>query len=245
MKTDKKLRTAIIILIWLALWQAMSLLIHNAILFAGPYETGKALFTLASTGAFWLSLGNTALRIISGFVIGAVLGMVMAYIAYKHRLFGDFIAPFISVIKSIPVASFVILLLIWFGAPCLSLIISALVVFPMIYLNTYEGLVSTDIKLLEMARIFRMSNSSIIKNIYLPHLKPFLAGAFKLASGMSWKSGIAAEVIARPVHSMGDSIYQSKIYIDTAELFAWTLMAILLAFLFEKAITLAVRRIFR
>jgi len=221
----------------------MSIFINNAILFAGPYETVRTLIMLSATGEFWLSLGNTSLRIISGFVIGSIAGLVLAYIAYRFRLFGEFISPFMSVIKSIPVASFVILLLIWFGAPYLSMIISALVVLPIIYLNTFEGLCSTDIKLLEMAKVFRMQNGSVIRNIYIPHLKPFLTGAFKLACGMSWKSGIAGEVIARPLHSMGDGIYLSKIYIDTGELFAWTLMAVLLAFLFEKLISLLIRRL--
>ena len=242
---DKRVRRIVIILIWLAIWQAMSLLIHNAILFAGPAETARTLYSLMITGDFWISLANTTARIILGFAGGSALGLILAYVAYKNRLFGEFINPLVTVIKSIPVPSFVILLLIWFGAPFLSLIISALVTFPMVYLNTFEGLCSTDVKLLEMAKVFRMTGSSVIKNIYLPHLKPFLAGAFKLACGMSWKSGIAAEVIARPLHSMGDSIYQSKIYIDTAELFAWTLMAVLLAFLFEKLISLLIRRIFR
>ena len=223
----------------------MSFLIDNPILAAGPIETVKTLATLVQDGSFWLSLANTTLKIIGGFVIGSALGLVLAYIAYKFRLFGEFISPFVSVIKSVPVASFVIILLIWFGAPFLALTISALVVFPMIYLNTYEGLTSTDPKLLEMGKIFRMKTSSVIRDIYLPHLKPFLSGAFKLACGMSWKSGIAAEVIARPLHSIGNSIYQSKIYIDTAELFAWTFMAVVLAFIFEKTVTLVIRRVLR
>ena len=242
---DKRVRKAIIIAAWLCLWQVMSLVINNQILFAGPYETIKALISLGASGGFWFSLLSTTLRIIGGFLAGSVIGMILAYVSYKVSLFGDIISPFISVIKSIPVASFVILLLIWFGAPLLAFYVTALVVFPMIYLNTYEGLCATDRKLLEMAKIFRMKDSAVIRHIYLPSLKPFLAGAFKLACGMAWKSGIAAEVIARPLNSIGNNIYLSKIYIDTAELFAWTFMAILLAFLFEKLMSLAVRRFFK
>lgn len=244
MKADR-FKKIIFIVAWLVIWQVISLIVNNKILLAGPYETGKALIALSVTGSFWISIALTSLRILSGFIAGSAIGIILAYISCRIKIFEEFISPVVSVIKSIPVASFVILLLIWFGAPLLSLFVTALVVFPMMYINILEGLRSTDTKLLEMARIFRMRDSKIALYIYLPSLKPFLAGAFKLSCGMAWKSGIAAEVIARPLNSVGNNIYLSKVYIDTADLFAWTAMAVLLAFLCEKLITLAARRVLK
>ena len=144
--------------------------------------------------------------------------------------------------KTVPVASFVILALIWAGADNLSLIISFLVVFPIIYLNTAAGLSSTDGQLLEMSRVYRVRRSARIWHIYRPALAPYLVSACQVALGMSWKSGIAAEVIGTPEYSIGENLYMAKGFFTTDELFAWTAVIIALSFLFEKAVLLLIKR---
>ncbi|MBQ8031686.1 MAG: ABC transporter permease subunit [Butyrivibrio sp.] len=110
--------------------------------------------------------------------------------------------------------------------------------FPILYLNTLEGLKSTDVKLLEMAKVYRMPGTRLLRYIYLPQLKPFFKSAFKLAIGMSFKSGIAAEVIGQPLGTIGNGLYLSKIYLETADLFAWTIVVVLISFICEKLISL-------
>lgn len=241
---DKRLlKNSGIILIWLVIWQVVTMLINNTILLAGPIDTIKALCILATTSKFWLSLLSSFLRIIGGFLIGVTLASLLSALSYKCQLIKDFLNPLVLVIKSIPVASFVIIVLIWVGAPNLSLIISSLVVFPIVYLSLLEGLTSIDIKLIEMASVFRIKPLTTFKNIYLRSLKPFLLSSLGLASGMCFKSGIAAEVIGRPKFSIGNNIYSSKAYLNTADIFAWTIVAILLAFVFEKFIKFILRRV--
>ena len=125
----------------------------------------------------------------------------------------------------------------------MSAIVVSLVVFPIIYLNTLEGLRSTDIKLLQMAQVYKMRPLMKLKHIYLRSLRPFLISSFSLAVGMSWKSGIAAEAIGRPRTSMGEGIYASKIYLETDKLFAWTICAIMLSFVFERIVKAVLRRV--
>ena len=150
-----------------------------------------------------------------------------------------------TVIKSIPVASFVILVIIWAGSGSLSLVISSLVVFPTVFLNTLAGLDSTSVKLIETGRMFRFRTRDKIRHIYLPSCAPHIGSAVCLGAGMAFKSGIAAEVIGRPLRSIGTGIYLSKISLATADLFAWTFCAVVLAFLFEKLITKLMKRILK
>lgn len=241
---DKK-RTArriLFALAWLLLWQLLSLAVDNKILLVGPYETLLTLFSEIGKKTFILSLGGTFLRIAGGFFTGLFIGALLALCSYRSEVFCDFISPLVSVVKSIPVASFVILILIWAGAPMLSLVISCLVVFPIFYLNIYEGLKAAPHDLLEMAHVFGMKRSYVFKHIRVTSLKPFLQSSISLACGMAWKSGIAAEVIGRPAGSLGGNIYLSKVYLETSELFAWTLVAVLAAALFEKVIKYAAGR---
>ena len=147
--------------------------------------------------------------------------------------------------KAVPVAVFAVLLLIWWGASPLAVAVCFLVVFPNIYLNTLEGLKNADAELIEMAEVFRLPFVTRFFYIYRPALKPFLLSAFQLSLGMSWKSGVAAEVIGTPVHSIGGALYLAKIYLDTADLFAWTAVIIVLSVLFEKIVFGCVEYFFR
>ena len=229
-------RKLIIAAVWLALWQLLAMAVNNMILLAGPADTLQALFRMAGEAEFWISIGNSLLRILGGFAAGAVLGIFFAALSYRFPPAREFLAPAVMVMKAIPVASFVILVIIWAGNRMLSFYISSFVVFPVLYLNTLEGLYSTDVRLLELARVFRMRTASRIRFLYLPQLKPFLKSALGLTAGMSFKSGIAAEVIGQPLLSVGNGLYRAKIWLETADVFAWTLTVILLSGIIERVI---------
>ena len=229
-------RKLIIAAVWLALWQLLAMAVNNMILLAGPADTLQALFRMAREPEYWCSIGNTMLRILGGFAAGSVLGILSAALSYRFRLIREFLAPAVTIMKAVPVASFVILVLIWAGNRMLSLMISGFVVFPILYLNTLEGLDSTDGKLLELARTFRMTTGARIRYLYLPQLKPFLKSALRLSAGMSFKSGIAAEVIGQPLVSIGNGLYRAKVWLETADVFAWTVTAILLSWIIERII---------
>lgn len=224
----------IIILIWIFVWQLLSSMIHNSILLAGPIETISALSGMFLTGKYWESIGFSAVRIIGGFCIGSVIGICLAWASYRMKFMEEFLSPVISVLKAIPVASFVIIILIWSGNKMLSLYVTSLIVMPVIYLNTLSGLKASDIQLLEMAKVFRMSMWRQLRYIYIPGLRPALYSAFQAAMGMAWKSGVAAEVIGQPIGSIGNGLYQSKIYLETADLFAWTITIIVASYVIEK-----------
>lgn len=229
-------RKGIILLGWLAVWQVAGILVDNSIMLVGPVETAGALAANAVKAGFWKTVCWSILRIGSGFLVGFVLGLAFAAAAFRFRLVQEVLQPVMGLMKAVPVASFVVLLLIWWGSSFLAVAVSFLIVLPGTYISTLEGLKSTDRKMLEMARVFHMPLKNQFFYIYRPALKPFLDGSLKVALGMSWKSGVAAEVIGTPDFSIGEKLYLSKIYLDTAGVLAWTAVIIVLSFLFEKAV---------
>lgn len=227
-------RKAGIICFWLVLWQFISIAVHNSIILVGPAEVAGALIAQIPTAEFWRTIGLTFGKISTGFLGAFLAGSLTGSAACRFPFLKDLLEPVMVLVKSVPVASFVILALIWIGSRNLSVFIAFLVVFPMIYINTIAGLHSAEPQLLEMARVFHMSGWKKFRYIYWPALLPYLISGANISLGMSFKSGIAAEVIGVPDHSIGEKLYMAKIYLSTADLFAWTLVIIVISGLFEK-----------
>ncbi len=153
--------------------------------------------------------------------------------------------PVMLTVKSVPVASFIILALIWFSSANLSVLISFLMVLPIIYTSVLDGIRSVDRQLLEMAQVFRIPGLRVVRYIYVPQVMPFFYPACSVALGMSWKAGAAAEVIGIPRGSIGERLQQAKVYLDTPDLFAWTLVIVAASLFFEKIVLLLVGRVAR
>lgn len=236
MKRSERTHKLLIVLLWIAVWQIASLLIHNAILFVGPFDVICAFIRLLPAAEFWHSIGSSFCKISIGTFVAFLLALSTGSAASRLPILRDFLEPLMLLMKTVPVASFVILALIWVGSVNLSVFTSFLVVFPAIYVSTIAGIQSTDKRLLEVIRVFRVSRRKQLRMVYLPALMPYLISSCRTALGMSWKSGVAAEVIGVPSHSIGEKLYMAKIYLSTADLFAWTIVIIAVSALFERLI---------
>ena len=245
MKAKKYIRTTLIVLIWLVIWQVLALAVNNSILLSGPVETVETLITFGATPSFYLSVGITTGKILLGFFLGGLLGSVLALLSYRINIVKEFLSPFVSVIKSIPVVSFIIIALIWAGSSNVTIIVSAVISFPIFYKNLLEGLLVTDPKMLELAKVYQMKTSKKIRYIYLPSLTPHIKSAISLAIGMAFRGGITAEVVGQPLKSIGNGLYRAKINLATSEMLAWTLVAVLSAFLVEKLISFIVKKVLK
>lgn len=225
-----------VLVFWLAIWQIVAVAINQDIVLTSPIQTIQTLFSLAQLREFWVSIGLSLLRIFVGGALAFTFGSLLAFLSFRYKLVKLLFEPLISTIKSIPVASFVILLLIWVRTPYLSISISFLMALPIIYIAVLEGLLGTDQKLIEMANVYQIHGWYRVKAIYLSQLMPSLKTATSLAMGFCWKSGIAAEVIGLPTFSIGEHLYNAKVYLDTPALFAWTLVVIVMSVLGEKIV---------
>ena len=173
-----------------------------------------------------------------------VLAFVLALAAGRWPVVEVLLRPYVLAIKAVPVASFIIICLIWMSTRQLAVFISFLMVFPVIYSNTLQGIKSADGALLEMARVYRVPFSRRLGYIYAPQVKPFLLSGCSVALGMSWKSGVAAEVIGVVGGSIGERLYEAKVYFQMTDLLAWTVVIVVCSVGFEKLVLWLLRRCF-
>jgi len=230
----KKFKSILILSIWLLLWQIGSMLIGQELFLVSPSRVVLTLFGLIGTAAFWQSIFVSFSRIMLGFVLAFTIGTVLAVLTAKLEWLHDFIAPILNVIKATPVASFIILALVWINSKNLSVFISFLMVLPVIYTNIRQGIKSIDQHLIEVGQVFSLSKEKMLRYLYLPSMVPYIASACTVGIGLCWKSGISAEVIGLPNDTMGMHLYNAKVYLNTPDLFAWTVTIIVLSVIMEK-----------
>ena len=204
------------VLFWLLLWQAGAMAIDQRIILVSPLTVLARLTELVPTLDFWGAIGYSLVRITAGFLLGVAAGTLLAALSARFRRVEELLAPALLAIKSIPVASFIIHLL--------------------------SGIRAADPQLLEMARVFRVPALRGIRYVYLPQVLPYFRSACGSALGLCWKSGIAAEVIGMPDGSIGEQLQQAKIYLNTPDLFAWTLVIVLVSLIFEKVFLALLKR---
>ena len=221
--------------LWLGVWQAAGLLVGSDILLASPLDTCRRLVSIVASERFLPILWFSFSRIAGGFLAAFVLGVALGFLANRSSLIRELLAPLVLAFKSIPVACIVVLLLIWVGSREVSGIAVFLMAFPALYLATVEGLGQVDEKLGQMLSVFGVGPVRRLLAHTWPSLLPYLVATSRNACGMAWKAGVAAELIGTPLGSMGERIYQAKILLETADLFAWTVIVVAVSYLCEQA----------
>lgn len=244
-KLKKVLVFLAVLLFWTGVWQGVFMLVGKEILVVSPAQVAGKMLELVRESYFWQSIGMTFLRISTGYISGVLLGTLCAVLTVAVPFLKTLLYPLISLVKATPVASFIILALVWIKKDGVPVFITFLIVFPIIWANVSEAVVNTDKGLLEMAKAFSLGRLSIVKNIYLHSVLPYFAAGCTTAIGLAWKAGVAAEVIAMPRSSVGYNLYRSKINIETADLFAWTIVVIVLSVILERFIVFLLGKIKR
>lgn len=211
---------------WLVLWQIASMAWDSPLLLPGPLDVGARLIALVPDPSFWHRVLFSLSRIVAGFVAGVAIGGVGAVAAARWKAVEDLLAPLMALAKSVPVASITVLALVWLRAANLAVLVVALVVVPLVYESTLSGLRATDRTLDEAVALFRIGGARRLCFFVMPQLYPYLEAALGTALGMAWKAGVAAEVIGIPAGSLGEAVYDTKVYFDTAGLFAVTIAVI-------------------
>lgn len=225
----------------LLLWQVLAMVIKQPILIVTPLSVIKRLGTIWLEAGFWSSIGFSMLRILVGFFAGLILGIFFAIISSKSKLAEALLWPYMVTVRSVPVASIVVICLIWLSSANLSAFISFLIVIPVIYQNVLTGIRSKDKELEEAAMVSGATGFQRFRYVTLPQIAPHLLSACTVTVGMAWKAGIAAEIIGTPKGSIGQQLYLSKIYLDTDDLLAWTVVLVILSIICEKLIVAGIK----
>ena len=221
---------------WLTVWQIAAMRIQNKIILITPAEAFARLAQLAVTGTFWKALCASAGRVMGGFGLAVLAAVPLACFSVRAGWVEDLLKPVVKTMRAIPVASFVILSLILFSSRFLSVFIAFTVAFPMLYTGMTDALRSRSLPLREAADVFRVRFFRRIRYLDLPEILPHLATVCRMAVGMAWKAGVAAELIGIPRSSIGEHLQQAKTYLDMADLFAWTVAIVAVSALCERGV---------
>lgn len=228
--------TVLTVLFWLAAWQSAAMIVNQSLFMPSPAETFVSLSKLIVTDVFWLSVAFTFYRVVMGVVISFVVGILLAYFASHSTFLEYLLRPVVAATKATPVMSVIILALVWFTSSFVPIFACILLCFPIFYTNTLSGLRSVDKQLLEMAAVFRVKRSRVISGIIIPTVIPHVYSALAMCLGFSWKSVVAAEVLSTPKYALGYRLYETKLYLEIPDLFAWTLTIIVISLIVEKVL---------
>lgn len=240
----KKLtRILLVALFWLSVWQLLAWNVGKELLLPSPYRVLITLWNLILTTDFWSSIFFSIIRVVIGIVVALFAGTLVAILTSRWKPLREVIAPFITVIRSTPVASFILLLWLWLGADKLPAIICLLMVFPIAWSAASDAISALDKNLAEVCKVYRLSLSERIIHFYIPSFFPYFLSASKTSIGLAWKAAVAAETLVVSPHSIGRHLFDTKITLETPELFAWTLVVILLSLVIESITSLALGKL--
>ncbi len=221
--------------LWLVVWQLARVAVAQALILPGPVEVASALVRLVASAPFWEKLLFSGARIIAGLLLAYVLALALSAASHASGIVRACVRPPMLAMKATPVVCVVVLLLIWLGASYVSVAAVFLMVLPAVYFPALEGLSNADAPLRELMDVYGVRGPRRAFAYWWPELLPYLVATSESVVGMSWKAGVAAELIGMPSGSIGERIYQAKLLLETGDLFAWTIVVIALAALCERA----------
>lgn len=226
---------------WLAVWVLVAALGAQPLILPGPGAVALALLRLVCDGGTWAILAGSGARILGGLVFAAVCGGVLAGISSRSRAFARLVAPALSFVKATPVACVVVLLLIWLGSARVSIAAVFLMALPGVYFSLVEGLSQVDKPLEQMFRLHGVRGWRLFCAHTWREVLPFVLSCARAVIGMSWKAGVAAELIGMAVGTVGERIYQAKLLIETADLLAWTVLVVAASWACERVLVWLLR----
>ncbi|MGI6438892.1 MAG: ABC transporter permease [Sphaerochaetaceae bacterium] len=216
------------LLLLLGVWHIGSLVLDAQVILPTPSKTLSAFITLLQYKPLSVNLLTTVGRALKSFLIIVTVGSVLGIIAGYKPLFSAALQPLLVMCKAIPVMSIILLAFIWFSSGTVPLFSAFLMGFPVMFVQVEEGvrLISEDLS--EMSHMYHFSQKDRIMHLIIPSLTPSLITGAKASLSMVWKVVIAAEVLTVPRYGVGSRMQLAQINLETAEVLAWTLIAILL-----------------
>lgn len=231
-----KLPVFLAVLVMLVIWQLTAFWVAYPAIFPTVQSLVANTFQLLTKSEFYVSLFATLLRGFVGFALSFLMALAAAGVAAHSQFWKQFFNPIVVIIRSVPVISVVLVALLWFSPPQLPVFIALLTMFPVLYQSVLSGFEHVDNRLVEMSVVFGYSKWLTFLKIYLPSAKMIITGGISTASGFGWRAIIIGEVLAQPVHGIGTGMKMAQVYLNVSELFAWTIVAVLVSYLFDLVI---------
>ena len=232
----KSIPTILSITILLVLWQVLAMLICLPDLVPTVPRLLGTLASLFVSGSFYQSVAATILRGVAGMTLSLIAAGGAAFLFNRNEWIYELFRPLLALMRSIPVISFILLALIFLNTESIPLMIAFLTMFPLLTENLTKGIRSRRKGLLIMARQFKIGYWNRLTQVIYPQLKPFLYSGLASASGFGWRAIIMGEVLVQSFPGIGGEMKQAQVFIAVPELMAWTVIAILISYFFDKGI---------
>ena len=229
-------RLAVAAVFWLGLWSFTAWRMEQPLLLPMPHRVAICLWGLMKSADFWSAAGASLLRVLLGLALAVSLGCVLAVLTERYEWLNALFSPLLSLIRSVPVASFILLAVLWMGRDRVPVFIVVLMALPVVWSNVAAGIHTADPALLEMSRAYGFSGWRRFRRVWLPSVMPHFLSACRTALGLAWKAGVAAEVLTVPAQSIGRMLYTTKQNLEVEELFAWTAVVVVLSLIIEQGL---------
>lgn len=233
---------AVVLAVLVAIWAVASAVVDVEIVLPSPIAVVVALGKLFAKQTFYRSLGLTLLRTVVAFALSLTVALVLSLLAKCFLAIGKVVAPIVTILRTVPtLAVILIVMMLLSNSANVAVAVSFLIVFPVCY-SALSTTLNGTAKLDEMCFVFDVTVWDKITKVYLPTLLPQLVEQLRSSLPLSLKVVIAGEVLAFPVYGIGKEMYKAQMGLDTATLFAYTVLAIAISFVVEVVVSLAFYR---
>lgn len=229
--------TCLSILLIPVAWQLLSWQMAQPQLIPSFPDLIRALFRLVYSPGFLVSIGTTCLRACVGLLLSLAAASITAFLLNRSEAIRFLFMPWLSLLRSVPVISFILLALIFLNPEMIPLLIAFLTMYPLLTENLLKGLMNRRDSWKMLARQFHLNAWNRLFQINYPQLRPYLFSGLASAVGFGWRAIIMGEVLSQCVDGIGKRMKEAQVFIDVPELIAWTLVAIVLSWLTDKLIS--------
>jgi len=226
------------IIIFLTLWQLLALFFGWSIILPSPREVLPTMVHLLLQPDTGIALAQTAWKVLLSLTMVLLIGIVLGLLLGLVNPLYEMMRPIIMVIQAVPVISWLTLVIFAWGIGWRGpVFITFLALLPMALLTTVSGVRNLDQKLLEMARVYKVSGTSILKDIYIGSLLPFVAAIIDVSIGQAWKVILVTEYLCGN-SGLGVKILSARYAVDSNGVYAYTLLAVILGIITERLVKL-------
>lgn len=229
--------TCLSVLLIPVVWQLLSWQMAQPQLIPSFPDLMRALLRLLSSPGFLVSIGTTFLRACAGLLLSLVAASITAFLLNRSETIRLLFMPWLSLLRSVPVISFILLALIFLNPEMIPLLIAFLTMYPLLTENLLKGLMNRLDSWKMLARQFHLYAWNRLFQINYPQLRPYLFSGLASAVGFGWRAIIMGEVLSQCADGIGKRMKEAQVFIDVPELIAWTLVAIVLSWLTDKLIS--------
>ena len=218
---------------FILIWKVISLN-YKPIILPSPELTFLNIYQKIKTISFWLNVAYSFFRIITGYLLSMIVGVFLGAVMGLNERINSLLAPLISILQTTPNISWILLAIIWFGLNSKIVIFTIFIsILPIFIINSSEGVRSTDINLIEIGEVYKLSTLDNVLKIYFPSAKPYIISASIITIERAWKIGAMAELLSLET-GIGSGLYWARNNLETEGIFAWTIVLILLGYTSSK-----------